>query len=106
MTKYEALKQKADNYKKRLALATAYHNNLENGVIVSRTNGTVACNGTPFVPYLSNRNGGCYGYIETDGFTENEMDVLKELVRSHIARLELKYEEVAVKLQAVEELLS
>lgn len=106
MTKYEALKQKADNYKNRLALATAYHNNLENGVIVSRTNGTVAYKGTPFVPYLSNRNGGCYGVIDTDEFRENEMGVLKELVSVHVARLELMYEEVAIKLQAVEELLS
>lgn len=106
MTKYEALKQKADDYKKRLALATAYHNNLENGVIVSRIDGTVACKGTPFIPYLSNRNAGCYGVIDTDEFTENEMGVLKELVICYVARLEQQYEEVAVKLQAIEELLS
>lgn len=106
MTKYEALKQKADNYKNRLALAIAYRDNLENGVIVSRNDGTVACKGTPFIPYLSNRKGGCYGVIDTDEFTENEMGVLKELVICYVARLEQQYEEVAVKLQAIEELLS
>ena len=66
MTKYEALKQKADNYKNRLALA-AYHNNLENGV--SRMVQSVQRN---FVPYLSNRNGGCYGVID-DEFTEKRV---------------------------------
>lgn len=106
MTKYEALKQKADVYKKSLALATAYRNNLENGVIVPTPNAPDAYVGNPFRPYLSNRAAASYGFIDTDEFTENEMGVLKELVICYVARLEMLYEEVAVKLQAVEELLS
>ena len=109
MTKYEALKRKADNYKNRLVLAIAYRDNLENGVIVSKTSDPMCYRrnkGTPFRPFLSNRASTAYGCIDTDEFTENEMDVLKELVRNYVARLEQQYEEVAVKLQAVEELLS
>ena len=106
MTKYEVLKQKADDYKKRLALATAYRNNLVNGVIVPTPNAPNAYVGNLFKPYLSNRAAASYGFIDTDEFTKDEMDVLKELVRNYVARLEQQYEEVAVKLQAVEELLS
>lgn len=109
MTKYEALKQKANNYKNRLALAIAYRDNLENGVVVSNTSDPVndkRYRGTPFVPFLSSRTSTAYGFIDTDEFTENELGVLKELVRCYVARLEQQYEEVAVKLQAVEELLS
>ena len=106
MTKYEALKQKADNYKNRLALAVAYSNNLENGTIVPTPNAPTGYIGKPFKPFLSNRTAASYGFIDTDEFTENEIGVLKELVRSYVARLEVLYEEVAVKLQAVEELLS
>ena len=106
MTKYEALKQKADNYKNRLAFAIAYRDNLENGTIVSTTNAPEGHVGQPFRPFLSNRVASYYGTIDTDEFTENEMGVLKELVICYVARLEQQYEEVAVKLQAVEELLS
>ena len=105
MTKYEALKQKEDNYKNRLALGIAYRDNLETGIIVP-TNAPTGYIGKPFRPFLSNRVAASYGFIETDEFTENEMGVLKELVRCYVARLEVLYEEVAVKLQAVEELLS
>ena len=106
MTKYEALKQKADEYENSLALAIAYRDNLENGIIVSKTNGPAAKIGKAFKPFLSNRVAGYYGSIDVDEFTKNEMEVLKELVRCYVARLEQKYKEVVDKLQAVEELLS
>ena len=109
LTKYEALKRKADNYKNRLALGIAYRDNLENGVIVSSTNGPAndkKYKDNPFIPFLSNRASTAYGFIDTDEFTETEMDMLKELVSSHVAHLEQKYKEAVVKLQAVEELLS
>ena len=106
MTKYEALKQKADNYKNRLALGIAYRDNLENGIIVPTPNAPTGYVGKPFRPFLSNRVAAHYGIIDTDEFTENEMGVLKELVICYVARLEQQYEEVAVKLQAIEDLLS
>ncbi len=106
MTKYEALKQKADNYKNRLALGIAYRDNLENGIIVPTPNAPKSYIGQPFRPFLSNRVAGYCGTIDTDEFTENEMGVLKELVICYVARLEQQYEEAAVKLQAIEDLLS
>lgn len=106
MTKYEELKKKADNYQHRLTYATAYRDNLENGIIVSKANTINNRVGEPFIPFLANRTAAYYGFIDTDEFSEEEMDVLKALVRSHVERLKRKYEETAVKLQAVEELLS
>ena len=106
MTKYDELKKKANNYQHRLVYATIYRDNLENGIIVSKTNVIDNREGEPFIPYLTNKTANYYGFIDTDEFSEEEMDVLKALVRSHVERLKRQYEEAAVKLQAVEELLS
>lgn len=109
MTKYEELKKKADNYKNSLAHAIAYRDNLEAGFIVSKTNSPVmdrTLSNTPFAPVLSNRNSTAYGYIDAAEFTKEELDILKALVQNHVKELEKKYEEAAIKLQAVEDLLS
>lgn len=109
MSKYEELRQKAEYYKSRLTYAQSYRDNLENGFIVSTSNARItgsASKGTPFMPFLSNRASTGFGFIETDEFTEDEMDVLKTLVRGHVARLEQKYSEAEAKLQAIEDLLS
>ena len=106
MSKYEELKNKAEKYKRRLGHGIAYRDNLENGFIVTNNNGSPLTGSKPFSPYLSNRVSGSYGFIEADELSEEEMDMLKALVSSHVERLKVLYEEAAVKLQAVEELLS
>ena len=106
MKKYEELKNRAEKYKNRLEYGIAYRDNLENNIIVSNTSSYQNAKGSTFKPFLSNRTSPSYGFIEADEFTEEEMDVLKALVRSHVERLKLLYDEAAVKLQAVEELLS
>lgn len=106
MTKYEELKQKAENYKHRLKYGIAYRDNLENGLIVTNGNGSPLSGTSPFKPYLSNRVSGSYGYVEADMFSEEEMGMLKAVVRSHVERLKLLHDEAAVKLLAVEELLT
>lgn len=109
MTKYEELKQKANKYKNALVHAIAYRDNLESGFVVSKTNSQVmdkAYVDTPFIPVLSNRTSTAYGYIDAAEFTKEELDILKALVQNHVKELEKKYEEAAIKLQAVEDLLS
>lgn len=109
MTKYEELKQKANKYKNALVHAIAYRDNLEAGFVVSKTNTPVmdkAYSDTPFTPVLSNRTSIAYGYIDSAEFTEEEMNMLKALVQNHTRKLEKKFEDAAIKLQAVEDLLS